>query len=62
MASSILNLFLLLAYWLLGIGYIKPFNVLENPIIKIIAKIGFGGNILFLILSISTIILFGIIP
>lgn len=62
MASSILNLFLLLVYWLLGIGYIKPFNISENRVIKIIAKIGFGGNILFLILSISTIILFGIIP
>ena len=60
--SSILNLFLLLIYWLLGIGYIKLFKIAENKIIKIMSKIGFGGNILFLMLSILTIILFGVVP
>ena len=60
--SSILNLFLLLIYWLLGIGYIKPFKIAENKKIKILSKVGFGGNILMLVLSILIIIGFGIIP
>lgn len=62
LASSILNLFLLVIYWLLGIGYIKPFKILENKIIKTLSKLGFGGNIVMLILSILIIIGFGVIP
>lgn len=62
LVSSLLNLFLLLIYWLLGIGYIKPFSILENKAIKILSKVGFGGNILMLLLSILIIIGFGIIP
>lgn len=62
LASSVLNLFLLLIYWLLGIGYIKPFKIPEHRVIKILSKVGFGGNIVLLILSILIIIGFGIIP
>ena len=60
--SSMLNLFLLLIYWLLSIGYIKPFRISENEIIKTLSKVGFGGNILFLIICILTILGFGIVP
>lgn len=62
LVSSISNLILLLIYWLLGIGYIKSFNISENKWIKTLSKIGFGGNIGMLILSILTILLFGVIP
>lgn len=62
LASSLLNLLLMLIYSLLGAGYIKAFNISETRAIGIGAKIGFGGNILFLMLSIVTIIGFGIIP
>lgn len=60
--SSILNLFLLLIYWLLGIGYIKPFKISENKIIRTLSRVGFGGNIVMLILSILTIFGFGVVP
>ncbi len=62
MASSSLNLFLLFVYWMLGIGYIKPSNISENKIVRILSKIGFGGNIVLLIYSILVIIGFGIMP
>lgn len=62
MASSILNLYLFLIYWLLGLGYIKPSNIQENKAIKTLSKVAFGGNIILLILSILIIIGFGIIP
>ncbi|MGO1371956.1 MAG: hypothetical protein ACTHVE_08895, partial [Senegalia sp. (in: firmicutes)] len=60
--SSILNLFILLIYLRLGELYIKNSKVSKNRIIKILSKIGFGGNILLLIYSILIIIAFGIIP
>ncbi|WP_442198623.1 hypothetical protein [Senegalia sp. (in: firmicutes)] len=60
--SSILNLFILLIYLRLGKLYIKNSKVSKNRIIKILSKIGFGGNILLLIYSILIIIAFGIIP
>lgn len=60
--SSILNLFILLIYLRLGELYIKNSKVSKNRIIKILSKIGFGGNILLLIYSILIIIGFGIIP
>jgi len=62
MASSSLNLFLLFIYWILGIGYIKPSNTKENKVVRILSRIGFGGNIVLLICCILIVIGFGIIP
>ncbi|MFT5871939.1 MAG: hypothetical protein ACI8WT_000863 [Clostridium sp.] len=62
LASSSLNLFLLFIYWALGVGYIKPSGTSENKVIRILSKVGFGGNIVLFILSILIIIGFGIIP
>lgn len=61
-ASSSLNLFLLFIYWALGIGYNKHSIITENRVVRILSKIGFGGNIVLLLLSILIIIGFGIIP
>lgn len=60
--SSGLNLLLLFVYWVLGIGYANPSNIPENKVIKILSKVGFGGNIVLFICSIVIIIGFGIIP
>jgi hypothetical protein len=62
MASSSLNLFLLFVYWALGIGYIKPLNIKENKVIRILSGVGFGGNIVLFICCILIVIGFGIIP
>lgn len=62
MGSSSLNLFLLFVYWALDIRYIKPSNISENKVIRILSKVGFGGNIVLLICSILIISGFGIIP
>ena len=62
MLSSIFNLFLLFIYCLLGIEFIKPSNMQENKVIKVLAKIGFGGNIILFICCILIVIGFGIIP
>lgn len=61
-ASSSLNLFLLFVYWALGIGYIKSSETTENKVIRILSKVGFGGNIVLFIISILVIIGFGILP
>ncbi|WP_187287401.1 hypothetical protein [Gottschalkia acidurici] len=55
-------MFLLFIYWILGIGYIKPLGVQENKVIKILSKVGFGGNMVLFIFSILIISGFGIIP
>jgi len=62
MASSSLNLFLLFVYWVLGIGYIKPSNIKENKVIRILSRVGFGGNIVLFICCILIVIGFGIMP
>lgn len=62
MASSSLNLFLLFVYWTLGIGYIKPSNIQENMVVRVLSKVGFGGNIVLFICCILIVIGFGIIP
>jgi hypothetical protein len=62
MVSSSLNLFLLFVYWVLGIGYIKPSNIQENKVIRVLSKVGFGGNIILFIYCILIIMGFGIIP
>lgn len=62
MTSSSLNLFLLFVYLVLGIGYIKPSNIQENKLVKILSKVGFGGNIILFIFCILIVIGFGIIP
>lgn len=62
MVSSSLNLFLLLVYWVLGIGYIKPSNIQENKVIRVLSMVGFGGNIVLFICCILIVIGFGIIP
>lgn len=62
MASSSLNLFLLFVYWELGIGYIKPSNIQENKVVRILSKVGFGGNIVLFICCILIVIGFGIMP
>ena len=62
MASSSLNLFLLFVYWALGTGCINSSKPPENKVIRILPKVGFGGNIVLFICSILIIIGFGIIP
>jgi hypothetical protein len=62
MASSSLNLFLLFVYCALGIGYIKPANIQENKVVRVLSKVGFGGNIVLFICCILIVIGFGIIP
>lgn len=62
MVSSNLNLFLLLVYWALGIGYIKPSNIQEDKVVRVLSNIGFGGNIVLFIFCILIVIGFGIIP
>jgi hypothetical protein len=62
MASSSLNFFLLFVYWILGIGYIKPSNVQENKVVRLLSKVGFGGNIFLFLCCILIVIGFGIIP
>jgi hypothetical protein len=62
MASSSLNLFLLFVYRALGIGYIKPSNIKENKVIRILSRVGFGGNIVLFVFCILIVIGFGIIP
>ncbi|WP_291634209.1 hypothetical protein [Clostridium sp.] len=57
-----MNLFLLFVYWALGMGYSKPSETPENKVIRILSKVGFGGNIVLFICSILIIIGFGIIP
>lgn len=51
MLSSTLNLFLLFIYWALGRGFIRPANMSENKIVRVLAKVGFGGNIALFIFS-----------
>nr|MBK5235532.1 hypothetical protein [Clostridium sp.] len=55
-------MFLLFVYWALGMGYSKPSETPENKVIRILSKVGFGGNIVLFICSILIIIGFGIIP
>lgn len=62
MVSSSLNLFLLFVYWVLGIGYTKPSNIQENKVVRVLSKVGFGGNIILFIYCILIVIGFGIIP
>lgn len=62
MLSSVLNLFLLLLYWALGVAFIKTSNASENKVVRILSKVGFGGNIALFICCILIIIGFGIIP
>lgn len=62
MASSCLNLILLFVYRALGTGYIKPSNIEENAVVRVLSKVGFGGNIVLLICCILIVIGFGIIP
>jgi len=62
MASSSLNLCLLFVFWALGIQYIKPLKIQENRVVRVLSKVGFGGNIFLFILSILIVIGFGIIP
>ncbi|MGH4126038.1 MAG: hypothetical protein ACREV6_24290 [Clostridium sp.] len=61
-ASSNLAMLLFFIYWALGMGSIKSLRTPENKIIRILSKVGFGGNIVLTILSILTIIGFGIMP
>jgi hypothetical protein len=53
---------LLLVYWVLGISCIKPSNIQENKVVRVLSKIGFGGNIVLFICCILIVIGFGIIP
>lgn len=62
MLSSSLNLFLLFAYWALGSGFIKTTDIPENKIVRVLAKVGFGGNIALFIICIMIVGGFGIIP
>ena len=62
MVSSSLNLFLIFVYWVLGIGYIKPSNIQENKVGRVLSKVGFGGNIILFIYCILIVMGFGIIP
>ncbi len=59
---STLNLFMLFTYWLFGKVEMQFAKATENKIIKILSTIGFGGNIVVLILCILIIAGFGVIP
>lgn len=62
MVPSSLNLLLLLVYWVVGISCIKPSNIQENKVVRVLSKVGFGGNIVLFICCILIVIGFGIIP
>ena len=62
MISSSLNLFLFFIYWTLGIEYSKLSNIQESKVIRVLSKVGFGGNIVLFIYCILIVIGFGMIP